>query len=341
MTDDVTDTGRDKMELAQADEGLTPCADRRQVHDGVPGRRRPARHRACRRVPACDGVHPADDPRSSRGCSRRVTRTSRTATSTTTSPRSPSTGSCRATRSTRCARGIGRRWRSTRTNATQPTSRCGRPPGITARSSGTVPWGEGFPGLAHRVLGDVDGPAGRPLRRAHRRQRQQVPASRGRDRAVGGVRRPPGRLDLGARRLPADGRHEDGEVAGERPPGARPRRPRARPARIPPPVLRDALPQRDELLLGRAGRFQRAPDGLPPADAGVGRADGAPAPRPARATRPRRSRAGSARPSPTTSTCRTRWSCWTRRWRPPTSVRSPSGRCWGRGTRCWRSTSIA
>ena len=38
MTDDVTDTGRDKMELAQADEGLSPPGDRREVHGRVPRR---------------------------------------------------------------------------------------------------------------------------------------------------------------------------------------------------------------------------------------------------------------------------------------------------------------
>ena len=41
MTDDVTDTGRDKMELAEADEGLLGGGDRGEVHPGLPrGRRR-------------------------------------------------------------------------------------------------------------------------------------------------------------------------------------------------------------------------------------------------------------------------------------------------------------
>ena len=48
------------------------------------------------------------------------------------------------------------------------------------------PVGRRLPRVAHRVLGDVDEAPRRPLRRPHRRQRQQVPPPRGRDRAVRG-----------------------------------------------------------------------------------------------------------------------------------------------------------
>ena len=38
MTDDVTDTGRDKMELAEADEGLSAPEIAQKYTDGLPGR---------------------------------------------------------------------------------------------------------------------------------------------------------------------------------------------------------------------------------------------------------------------------------------------------------------
>ena len=70
------------------------------------------------------------------------------------------TGGCRATRSTTC--GPATAARSSRTSATRPTSRSGRPPARAACSSGRPPrWGEGFPGwhlecsaMAMRYLGD-------------------------------------------------------------------------------------------------------------------------------------------------------------------------------------------
>src|SRR5947199_21086 len=70
------------------------------------------------------------------------------------------------------------------------------------------PVGRGLPRLAHRVFGDVDEAPRGAIRHPHWRQRQQVPPSRGRDRAVGGRDRPSRRLDLGARRVPPDGRTE-------------------------------------------------------------------------------------------------------------------------------------
>ena len=61
------------------------------------------------------------------------------------------------------------------------------------------PVGRGLPRLAHRVLRDVDEVSRRSLRHPHRRVRPSLPAPRGRDRAVRGGRRTPGRLDLGPR----------------------------------------------------------------------------------------------------------------------------------------------
>ena len=67
----------------------------------------------------------------------------------------------------------------------------------------TPRWGDGFPGwhlecsaMARRYLG-------RPVRHPHRRHRQRLPASRGRDRPVGAARRRAAGHDLGPRRVPA------------------------------------------------------------------------------------------------------------------------------------------
>ena len=51
------------------------------------------------------------------------------------------------------------------------------------------PWGEGRPGLAHRVFGDVRGRAGPPVRHPRRRKRPDLPAPRERDRPVRGRHR--------------------------------------------------------------------------------------------------------------------------------------------------------
>ena len=50
MTDEVSDTGRDKMELAEADEGLSR-RDRAEVHGGVPRGLGPGGDRARRPYP--------------------------------------------------------------------------------------------------------------------------------------------------------------------------------------------------------------------------------------------------------------------------------------------------
>ena len=76
----------------------------------------------------------------------------------------------------------------------------------------TPRWGEGFPGLAPRVLGDGPPPPGRAVRRPHRRDRQRLPASRGRDRPVRADRGRAAGAGLGPRRVPPGRRQEDGEV---------------------------------------------------------------------------------------------------------------------------------
>ena len=132
-----------------------------------------------------------------------------------------------------------------------------------------------------------------------------VPPPRGRDRAVRGRRRPPGGERLGARRAPAPGRSEDREVHRQR--RARPRAGGARAwtrSALPLAHVPDALPQRDGLQLGRDGRRRPPREAAPPAHG-----EWAPDPGTAassRATPRRRSTTGSARPSPTTSTCRRR-----------------------------------
>ena len=110
----------------------------------------------------------------------------------------------------------------------------------------TARWGEGFPGLAPGMLGDGDALPRSPVRHPHRRHRQRLPASRGRDRPVDpDLGRDPG-PPLGARRIPADGRQEDGQVGGELPARDGARRARSRSAGVP-------LPGPDLALLAQAG----------------------------------------------------------------------------------------
>ena len=161
------------------------------------------------------------------------------------------------------------------------------------------PWGDGYPGwhiecsaMSIKHLGDS-------LRRAHRGQRQQVPAPRGRDRAVGGRRRSSGRVDLGTRWVPADGWSEDGEIREEHQAGDRSGRAGHRPPRLPVVHVPDPVSIRDGLHLGGTGDGRSSRQAAPEARRRVGRAG----------RRPRPSREGvrlhgSARPSRTTSTCR-------------------------------------
>ena len=99
----------------------------------------------------------------------------------------------------------------------------------------TARWGEGYPGLAPRMLGDGAALPGRSIRPAYRWHRQRLPAPRGRDRAVRAARRRPARRGLGPRRAPADGRSQDGQVRRQLPARDRARRARPRPAGVPLP----------------------------------------------------------------------------------------------------------
>ena len=116
------------------------------------------------------------------------------------------------------------------------------------------PWGEGFPGLAHRVLGDVDEVPGRPVRHPHRGQRPPVPPPRGRDRAERRARSATGRVDLGARRATCGNRGR----RSRSPPGNTVRVPdldraRVRSARVPVADVPDAYRSRDGLHVGCDG----------------------------------------------------------------------------------------
>ena len=109
--------------------------DRRRVRGRLPRRRGARQHPAGERLPAGDGARRRDGRRSPNGSRTPAMPTPRPrATSTTPSRRSRTTAACRATRSTSCAPGIAAR--SSRTSATRPTSRCGRPPARAASSSG-------------------------------------------------------------------------------------------------------------------------------------------------------------------------------------------------------------
>ena len=83
------------------------------------------------------------------------------------------------------------------------------------------PWGQGPPGLAHRVLGHVGGAARHALRHPRRRHGPEVPAPRERDRADLRGHRRPLRQDLDAQRLRQHRQREDVEVARQLLHGAR------------------------------------------------------------------------------------------------------------------------
>ena len=136
--------------------------DRRRLRGGLPCRRGRRQHPAGARLPARHRAHRRDaragrGARGPRACLRDRT------TGNVVLRRgvaSRATGSCRATRSTSC--GPATAARSSRTSATPPTSRCGRPP-ASGRSLKwpTDRWGEGYPGwhlecsaMARRYLGD-------------------------------------------------------------------------------------------------------------------------------------------------------------------------------------------
>ena len=101
--------------------------------------------------------------------------------------------------------------RTSTARTTCATSRSGRAPSPASRSWSTA-IGEGRPGwhiecsaMSMRYLGPI-------VRHPHRRRRPGVPASRGRDRPVGGRHRRAVRAHLAALRPPPDGRREDGQA---------------------------------------------------------------------------------------------------------------------------------
>ena len=146
MTDEVSDTGRDKMELAEADEGLSAAEIATEVHGRVPAGRGPRWHRARRPVSARHRAHRGHDqgdpdpdregPRV-RGRRVRVLRRHdvpgvRQALGEHARPASgPDTA---------------RSSRSIRTSVIPRTSRCGRRPGRIAPCSGRAPGARASPG---------------------------------------------------------------------------------------------------------------------------------------------------------------------------------------------------
>ena len=79
------------------------------------------------------------------------------------------------------------------------------------------PWGAGAPGLAHRVLGDGRGAAGRRARHPRRRQRPALPPPRERGGADAGRARAAARAAVDAQRDAPARRREDGEVGRQHP----------------------------------------------------------------------------------------------------------------------------
>ena len=120
--------------------------------------------------------------------------------------------------------------------------------GRDPRAEVAEPVGRRLPRLAHRVLGHVHEAPRRALRHPHRRQRQQVPAPRGRDRAIRRGRGASGRVDLGARRAPPMAGQKMSKSAKNMVRVTRPCETRASiRSRIGWLTLRDPLPERDGL----------------------------------------------------------------------------------------------
>ena len=112
------------------------------------------------------------------------------------------------------------------------------------------PWGDGLPGLAPRVLGDGPALPRAGLRDPHRRHRQRLPASRGRDRPVDAGHGRAAGAPLGPRRAPAGVRPEDGEVDRQLRAGHGAARSRHRSARLP-------LPRADRRATGASSTTRR------------------------------------------------------------------------------------
>ena len=168
--------------------------------------------RADHRPHATEYIDAHDRPRR-RSSSRAGTRTWSTGRAcTSTSRASTGYGELLAPHDRRAA-GVGRRARRRRRGEAQPDGLRALEGGEAGRARVGLAVGQGPPGLAHRVLGDVARHPRRGLRPPRRRRRPHVPAPRERARP-GGRRGPPVRPPLDPQRHGHDRRREDGEVAG-------------------------------------------------------------------------------------------------------------------------------
>ena len=257
LRDERFDRGADPMLVAGR------ARNRRRRPRSPPRTRRPSTptrrwSTSCR--PTSSRGRPSTSPR----CSR-WPRRSRTPATPTRRPerqrllrrrrRSTATGGCRATRSTDLRAGhrgdIEPDKRDPADFALWKAAGRGPAPQVADRALG-----RGLPGLAPRVLGDGDALSRAALRHPHRRHRQRLPAPRGRDRAVGADRRRRPGASLGPRRVPADGRQEDGQVGRQLPARHRAGRPGHRPAGVPLPGADLALRAQARVLgsVARRGR---------------------------------------------------------------------------------------
>ncbi len=227
--------------------------DRRRVRGRIPRRRGRGQHPARARLPAGDRAHRGHDPTGRGAPGRR--------------PRLCDSGRQRLLR----RRQLPRLRPAVRQHPGGPSSRSsrrgrtgqarpGRLRAVESRRRGPAAemadtaLGRGLPRLASRVLGDVDALPRAALRHPHRWDRQRLPPSRGRDRPVDADRRRGSGAPLGPRRVPADGRPQDGQVGRQLPADHRARRARARSPRLPVPGADLALRAEARLFGSLAAR---------------------------------------------------------------------------------------
>ena len=252
LTSDA-DTGEDKMEKGARRTGKSAWDIAQALHRRLPRAARAAQHRGRDDPLPRDRPHPRADRVHRRHRAQRLHVHRRPTASTSTRRSRTTTAISRASTSTASKRASASRWAR---SACPPTSRCGssRQPERSGRWSGTARGARGFPGLAHRVLGDGAEVSRRLLRHPLRRRGPHPGPSHQRDRADRGARGHAARQLLDARLFPADERRQDGEVGGRVPARAVADRARLRSARLPLPVPHRALPHADELLVGGDGR---------------------------------------------------------------------------------------
>ena len=183
---------------------------RRGEHRRLPRQPRGARRRSDRPLPAGDRVH-ARDHRVHRAADRpAASPTNPTATCTSTSAKTPTTASSRTARSNRCrakAAAAAERKRHAADFALWKAAKPGEP-------SWDSPWGNGPPGLAHRVLGHEQEAARRNVRHPRRRPRPHVPAPRKRNRPKRMLPRQADGHLLGAQRPAPRRRRTAGKIGG-------------------------------------------------------------------------------------------------------------------------------